>query len=107
MPSHGSRSLAWALHISVAISGDTRFSILSCSNESRSEDMKVVLFCGGLGLRIRDAENIPKPMVEIGCRPILWHFIKYYTPYGHKYFILCLGYGAVAIKKYFLIYSEL
>jgi glucose-1-phosphate cytidylyltransferase len=68
--------------------------------------MKVVLFCGGLGLRIRDAENIPKPMVEIGCRPILWHVMKYYAHYGHKDFILCLGYGADAIKKYFLNYSE-
>ncbi|HTW22735.1 MAG TPA: sugar phosphate nucleotidyltransferase [Candidatus Baltobacteraceae bacterium] len=68
--------------------------------------MKVVLFCGGLGLRIRDAENIPKPMVEIGSRPILWHVMKYYAHYGHKDFVLCLGYGADAIKKYFLNYSE-
>lgn len=68
--------------------------------------MKVVLFCGGLGLRIRDAENIAKPLVQIGYRPVLWHVMKYYAHYGHKDFILCLGYGADAIKKYFLDYSE-
>ena len=68
--------------------------------------MKVVLFCGGLGLRIRDAENIPKPLVQIGYRPVLWHVMKYYAHYGHKDFILCLGYGADAIKQYFLNYSE-
>lgn len=68
--------------------------------------MKVVLFCGGLGLRIRDAENIPKPLVQIGNRPVLWHVMKYYAHFGHKDFVLCLGYGADAIKKYFLDYSE-
>jgi glucose-1-phosphate cytidylyltransferase len=68
--------------------------------------MKVVLFCGGLGLRIRDSENIPKPLVEIGYRPVLWHVMKYYAHFGHKDFILCLGYGADTIKKYFLNYSE-
>jgi glucose-1-phosphate cytidylyltransferase len=68
--------------------------------------MKVVLFCGGMGLRIRDAENTPKPLVQIGYRPVLWHVMKYYAHYGHKDFILCLGYGADAIKRYFLEYSE-
>ncbi len=68
--------------------------------------MKVVLFCGGLGLRIRDAENVPKPLVQIGYRPVLWHVMKYYAHHGHKDFILCLGYGADAVKKYFLEYSE-
>lgn len=68
--------------------------------------MKVVLFCGGLGLRIRDTEGIPKPMVQIGYRPILWHVMKYYAHYGHKDFILCLGYRADAIKNYFLNYDE-
>ena len=68
--------------------------------------MKVVLFCGGLGLRIRDAEDIPKPMVQIGYRPILWHVMKYYAHYGHKDFILCLGYRADALKNYFLNYNE-
>jgi glucose-1-phosphate cytidylyltransferase len=68
--------------------------------------MKVVLFCGGQGLRIRDAEDIPKPMVHIGYRPILWHVMKYYAHFGHKDFILCLGHKADAIKNYFLNYNE-
>ena len=69
--------------------------------------MKVVLFCGGLGLRIRDyADNIPKPMVTIGYRPILWHVMKYYAHFGHKDFILCLGYRGDLIKQYFLNYNE-
>ena len=69
--------------------------------------MKVVLFCGGLGMRIREVgENVPKPMVTIGYRPILWHVMKYYAHYGHRDFVLCLGYGADVIKNYFLNYSE-
>ena len=66
----------------------------------RSTDMKVVLFCGGQGLRLRDySENVPKPMVPIGYRPILWHLMKYYAHYGHKDFILCLGHQADVIKR--------
>jgi glucose-1-phosphate cytidylyltransferase len=68
--------------------------------------MKVVLFCGGLGMRIRDAENLPKPMVHIGNRPLLWHVMKYYAHFGHHDFILCLGHRADAIKNYFLNYDE-
>jgi glucose-1-phosphate cytidylyltransferase len=69
--------------------------------------MKVVLFCGGLGLRIRDyADHIPKPMVPIGYRPILWHVMKYFAHFGHKEFILCLGYRGDLIKQYFLKYDE-
>jgi glucose-1-phosphate cytidylyltransferase len=68
--------------------------------------MKVVIFCGGLGLRIRDAEDVPKPMVHIGHRPILWHVMKYYAHFGHKDFVLCLGHRADAIKNYFLNYNE-
>ena len=69
--------------------------------------MKVVLFCGGLGTRIREVgENVPKPMVTIGYRPILWHVMKYYAHHGHKDFVLCLGYRGDAIKDYFLNYSE-
>jgi len=69
--------------------------------------MKVVLFCGGLGMRIREAgENTPKPMVHIGDRPILWHVMKYYAHFGHKDFILCLGYRADVIKNYFVNYNE-
>ncbi len=69
--------------------------------------MKVVLFCGGLGMRIREAgETIPKPMVSVGDRPILWHVMKYYAHFGHKDFILCLGHRAEAIKNYFVNYAE-
>jgi len=69
--------------------------------------MKVVLFCGGLGMRIREAgESIPKPMVNVGDRPILWHVMKYYAHFGHKDFILCLGYRAETIKNYFVNYAE-
>lgn len=69
--------------------------------------MKVVLFCGGMGLRLRDySEKIPKPMVPIGYRPILWHIMKYYAHFGHKDFILALGYKADVIKDYFLRYDE-
>jgi glucose-1-phosphate cytidylyltransferase len=69
--------------------------------------MKVVLFCGGLGMRLREySEQIPKPMVTIGYRPIIWHVMKYYAHYGHKDFILCLGHKADAFKSYFLNYNE-
>jgi glucose-1-phosphate cytidylyltransferase len=65
--------------------------------------MKVVLFCGGLGTRIREySESIPKPMIPIGHQPILWHVMNYYSQYGHRDFILCLGYKATVIKEYFL-----
>jgi len=69
--------------------------------------MKVVLFCGGLGTRLREASGtIPKPMVDIGYRPIMWHLMRYYAHFGHKEFILCLGYKGDTIKNYFLHYSE-
>ena len=69
--------------------------------------MKVVLFCGGLGARMREnADSLPKPMVTIGYRPILWHVMNYYASHGHKDFILCLGYRADLVKQYFLTYSE-
>lgn len=69
--------------------------------------MKVVLFCGGQGMRMREySERIPKPMVPISSRPILWHIMKYYASFGHKDFILCLGYKGEEIKRYFLDYDE-
>jgi glucose-1-phosphate cytidylyltransferase len=69
--------------------------------------MKVVLFCGGLGTRIREeGGDTPKPLITIGYRPIVWHLMMYYAHFGHKDFILCLGYKADAIKKYFLEYNE-
>jgi glucose-1-phosphate cytidylyltransferase len=69
--------------------------------------MKVVLFCGGLGMRMRaDDQSLPKPMTPIGSRPVLWHVMRYYAHFGHKDFVLCLGYGAQAVKDYFLNYRE-
>jgi glucose-1-phosphate cytidylyltransferase len=69
--------------------------------------MKVVLFCGGRGLRLREhSEAIPKPMVRIGYRPILWHVMRYYAHFGHRDFILCLGYRGDVVKDYFLHYDE-
>lgn len=69
--------------------------------------MKVVLFCGGLGLRMREGTgSIPKPMAMIGDRPLLWHVMRYYAHFGHTDFVLCLGYGAAAVKDYFLHYDE-
>jgi glucose-1-phosphate cytidylyltransferase len=69
--------------------------------------MKVVLFCGGQGLRLREySEALPKPMVPIGHRPILWHLMKYYAHYGHRDFILCLGHKSEVVKSYFRNYDE-
>lgn len=69
--------------------------------------MKTVLFCGGLGTRIREySEKIPKPMVPVGHQPILWHVMQYYSKYGHRDFVLCLGYKANVIKDYFLNYKK-
>ena len=69
--------------------------------------MKVVLFCGGQGMRLRDMpEPVPKPMATIGYRPLLWHLMKYYAHYGHREFVLCLGHRADVIKSYFLNYNE-
>jgi glucose-1-phosphate cytidylyltransferase len=68
--------------------------------------MKVVLFCGGLGTRIREySESIPKPMIPIGNHPILWHVMQYYSQYGHSDFVLCLGYKLNIIKDFFLGYK--
>lgn len=67
--------------------------------------MKVVILCGGRGTRIsEETETIPKPMVEIGGKPILWHIMKIYSSYGFNDFILCLGYRGYAIKEYFSHY---
>jgi glucose-1-phosphate cytidylyltransferase len=68
--------------------------------------MKVVLFCGGLGTRIREySENVPKPMIPVGHQPILWHVMDYYSQYGHRDFVLCLGYKANIVKDFFLNYK--
>jgi glucose-1-phosphate cytidylyltransferase len=69
--------------------------------------MKVVLFCGGLGTRLREhSETIPKPLVCVGHRPIVWHLMRYYAHFGHKEFILALGYRGDLIRDYFLNYNE-
>jgi len=69
--------------------------------------MKVVLFCGGFGTRLREhSDTVPKPLVNVGVRPILWHLMRYYAHYGHKEFILCLGYRGDMIRDYFLTYNE-
>ena len=68
--------------------------------------MKVVLFCGGLGTRIREfSEAVPKPMIPIGHEPVLWHVMQYYSHYGHRDFVLCIGYKATVIKDFFLAYK--
>lgn len=69
--------------------------------------MKVVLFCGGLGTRLREhSDLIPKPLVNVGIRPIVWHLMRYYAHFGHKDFILCLGYRGDMIREYFTKYDE-
>lgn len=70
--------------------------------------MKVVILCGGKGTRLREETGYrPKPMVEIGDRPVLWHIMKLYAHYGFKDFILCLGYKGEVIKEYFLNYHTM
>jgi len=69
--------------------------------------VKVVLFCGGMGVRIRDnIHDTPKPMIEVGDYPILFHIMKYYASFGHTEFVLCLGYKGQLIKEYFLQYRD-
>lgn len=69
--------------------------------------MKVVLFCGGLGTRLREhSDTIPKPLVSIGHRPIIWHLMRYYAHFGHRDFVLCLGYRGDLVREYFLNYCE-
>src|SRR5208283_809512 len=71
----------------------------------RRKLMQVVILCGGQGTRIRDiADDIPKPMIPIGGRPILWHIMKRYARYGFTNFVLCLGYKSWVLKRFFLDY---
>jgi len=73
--------------------------------KENQKDIPVVILCGGMGTRIRDvSENIPKPMIPIGGKPILWHIMKIYSHYGYNNFILCLGYKGEIIKEFFLNY---
>ena len=68
--------------------------------------MKTVILCGGYGTRIRDVSDLPKPMIPIGSLPILWHIMKYYSCFGHKDFVLCLGYKSEVIKDFFFHYRQ-
>jgi glucose-1-phosphate cytidylyltransferase len=69
--------------------------------------MQVVLLCRGMGTRLREeAEYRPKPMVEIGGRPVLWHIMRHYSTFGHNRFLLCTGYKGEMIKNYFLNYRQ-
>ena len=68
-------------------------------------DIPVVILCGGMGTRLREAsEKLPKPLVDIGGKPILWHIMKLYGSHGYRRFVLCLGYKSELIKRYFLDY---
>ena len=70
-------------------------------------EIPVVILCGGMGTRLREAsEKLPKPLVDIGGKPILWHVMKTYSHYGFRKFILCLGYKSDQIRRYFLDYRE-
>ena len=68
--------------------------------------MKVVILAGGLGTRISEESLLkPKPLIEIGTRPIIWHIMKYYSSFGLNDFIICCGYKGYMIKEYFSNYS--
>ncbi len=71
-------------------------------------EIPVVILCGGMGTRLREAsgDKVPKPLVDIGGRPILWHIMKMYQAHGFRKFVLCLGYKGDQIKRYFLDYRE-
>lgn len=76
-------------------------------SELRPADIPVVILCGGMGTRIREAsENLPKPMIDIGGKPMVWHIMKIYGSFGFRRFVLLLGYKAWTIKEYFLSYRE-
>lgn len=75
---------------------------------AKGKKIKVVILCGGRGSRLRESTELrPKPLVEVGYRPILWHIMKIYSHYGFKDFILCLGYKGDMIKDYFLNYQAM
>ena len=70
-------------------------------------EIPVVILCGGMGTRLREAsEKLPKPLVDIGGKPIMWHVMKTYGHHGFRRFILCLGYKGDQIRRYFLDYRE-
>ena len=70
-----------------------------------NQDLQVVILCGGMGTRIRDVtDDIPKPMIPIGGKPIVWHVMQSYARHGFRRFVLCLGYKGWSIKQFFLDY---
>ena len=74
----------------------------------RASDVPVFVLCGGLGTRLKEETELrPKPMIEIGNRPILWHIMRKYSQHGFRRFVLCAGYKAAVIKSYFLNYAAL
>lgn len=78
---------------------------VNCKHEKRNLYMKAVILAGGFGTRISEETHVkPKPMIEIGGRPILWHIMKIYSHYGIDEFIICLGYKGYVIKEYFANY---
>jgi glucose-1-phosphate cytidylyltransferase len=87
----------------------TEFSTLSAARSSVPDpaDIPVVILCGGMGTRLREAsEKLPKPLVDVGGKPILWHIMKTYSHFGFRRFVLCLGYKGDLIRRYFLDYRE-
>ena len=79
--------------------------LVTLTVEELAESTPVVILCGGAGTRLREqTEFIPKPMVTVGGKPILWHLLQYYSSFGFRQFVLCLGYRAEVIKNYFLNY---
>src|SRR5438309_6550820 len=77
----------------------------STASASKNTQVPVIILCGGMGTRLREeTEYRPKPLVEIGGKPILWHIMKMYSHYGFNTFVLCLGYKGQMIKEYFLNY---
>jgi len=76
--------------------------------KENQKNIPVVILCGGMGTRLREeTEYKPKPMVDIGGKPIVWHIMKIYAHYGYTKFILCLGYKGSVIKDYFLNYEAM
>lgn len=77
------------------------------SGPPANADVPVVILAGGLGTRLREeTERVPKPMLQIGDRPLLWHIMKLYGHHGFRRFVLCLGYKSEVVKQFFLTYPE-
>src|SRR5581483_3486790 len=100
----GNRELYW-LVLGLVVKG-MRFWVSVRANEKGIDFMKVVILAGGLGTRMTEETEIkPKPMVEIGGRPILWHIMEHYSRHGHKEFFIALGYKSEVIKNFFINYK--